>query len=119
MIIKALTTETTCNTVPNNYAYSSSVTQSNTYDGTTQGVNYLPTTVWSANNTGATLLRLYNSNTTTAFLLTRSVNSTVNISSITLGPNQEMFLRKASADFLQSNTATGYILAVPVAFESV
>jgi hypothetical protein len=65
---------------------------------------------------GATLLRLFNSSNT-PFLITRS-NSTVNVSSITLGPNAEMFMEKEPTEFLQSNTATGVIFCAQVAYKS-
>jgi hypothetical protein len=118
MILKILAAESVVNSTPNNHAFATTITQSNTYGGTTQGANYSPNTVYSGNNTGAPVVRLYNSNTTTAFLITRNVNNSVNLSSVTIGPGQEMFLEKSAADFLQSNTAGNSIFAVPVAFKS-
>ena len=40
------------------------------------------------------LVRLWNSNTTAAFLLTRAVNNSVNIGTITIGPNTSMVFCK-------------------------
>jgi hypothetical protein len=68
------------------------------------------------------LIRLFNSNTTAgvagAFLLTRAVNSSVNIASVTLFPGQEMYFRKEPTELLSSNSAANNIYAVPIAFNS-
>jgi hypothetical protein len=66
------------------------------------------------------LLRLYNSNTTAgaAFLLTRAVNSTVNVATVTIFPGQEMYFRKEPTELLSSNVASNTIYAVPIAFNS-
>jgi hypothetical protein len=115
MIIKPLANESFCNTTPNTYTFAVQVTQNASYGGgptiTLSGVN-----TYSVNS-NATLLRLFNS-ANTPFLITASVNSTVNVSSVTIAPGQEMFIEKAANNFLQSNTATGVIFCVPVAFKS-
>lgn len=64
------------------------------------------------------LVNLWNSNTTAAFILTRAVNNSVNISTVTIGPNMEMVFSKEPTELLSSNVASNQILAVPVAFKS-
>lgn len=64
------------------------------------------------------LIRLYNSNTANAYLVTRA-NTTANVASITIGPSMELIIEKAHTDTLQSNNATNQVFAAPVAYKSV
>ena len=63
------------------------------------------------------LIRLYNPNTTTAFLITQVVNSTVNAGSITLGPLEAMVIVKPGNNSFTCNSVTNQVLAVPVAYK--
>lgn len=65
----------------------------------------------------ASVLRLYNSNTTAPFLVTRAVNSTVVLGTVTIGPGQEMILVKSPLDVVSSNNALNTLFAAPVAYK--
>jgi hypothetical protein len=65
------------------------------------------------------LIRIFNSNTTGAYLITMGPNSSVNTSTITIGPSQEMLIEKwNNTDLVQCNAASQVVFAVPVAFKN-
>lgn len=73
------------------------------------------TTQNSYNN--AALVRVYNPNANTPFLVTLASNSTTNVASITIGPGESIFIQKTPTWLLSCNAATQQVLATPVAFK--
>jgi hypothetical protein len=65
----------------------------------------------------AALVRVYNPNVNTAFLITLASNSTVNVGTITIAPGETMFIEKSPAFLLSCNAATQQVLVTPVAFK--
>lgn len=66
----------------------------------------------------AALVRFYNPNTASPFLITLASNSTTNVSSITIAPGESIFISKTPNWLMSCNTGvTSQVLATPVAFK--
>ena len=68
----------------------------------------------TANSYSADVVRLWNSNTTTPYLVTRAFANGVAIGTVTIGPNMEMYIDKTPTDLLSSNNTASAIFAAPV-----
>ena len=62
------------------------------------------------------LVRVFNPNTTTSFLMTFASNSTVNTASYTIGPLQSLNIKKGANTLLSCNAATNQVLVSPVGY---
>lgn len=80
--------------------------------GTEAACNTTPSTFG-----GSKTVRLININTS-PWLITQVSNASVTLGTITLAPSQVITLEKATTDTLQSNTASSFVLAVPVAYKN-
>lgn len=80
-------------------------------NGTEQFCNSTANTI-----SGSRFVRLLNSNTTTAFLISRA-NTTATVGTFTLGAGQTVVAEKYFTETLTANTATNVIFAAPVAFK--
>jgi hypothetical protein len=54
----------------------------------------------------ANVLRVFNPNTTSSFLLTIAANLTSNVSSVTIGPQTELLIEKESTYLISCNAAS-------------
>ena len=66
----------------------------------------------------AALVRLWNSNVTTAYLVTRAYANNTVIGTITIGPNMELHIEKRPTEVLTTNNVATAVFAAPIGFES-